>query len=297
MAEPWLILGAGSIGGLWAARLHQAGQSPTLLLREDAYPHYTGLTIEGEGVVPVVATTATQLKTPIKRLLVCCKSYQTMDALRPLSPHLNADTSLVLVQNGMGVAEQITAHFPELKLYCGTTTKGANRTDRFAIRPAGAGDTVIGGYNAAATEATVLAASLSCNTFKVTASDDIAQLLWRKLAINCAINPLTVRYRCRNGELLENTDALQDLNTICDEVSAVSQALGHALPNLTQTVIQVARQTGANRSSMLQDVEAGRRTEIDAITGYLCQQARRVKVATPVNDLLLQQIVSTHSPH
>ncbi len=297
MAEPWLILGAGSMGGLWAARLQQAGKSPILLLREDAYPQYTGLTIEGEGLVPVFATSPSQLKSPIKRLLVCCKSYQTMDALRPLSPYLNANTSLVLVQNGMGVAEQIAAHFPDVKLYCGTTTAGANRTDRFVIRPAGTGETVIGRYSAAANEATALAASLSCDAFSVTTHDDIAQLLWRKLAINCAINPLTVRYRCRNGELLENADALQDLNAICDEVSAVSQALGRPLPNLKDTVMHVARQTGANRSSMLQDVEAGRRTEIEAITGYLCQQARRVNVPTPVNNLVLQQIVSTHSPH
>ena len=141
MTESWLVLGAGSIGGLWAARLHQAGRSPHLLLKEEAFANYRELRIEGEDTAPVQGTTAAQLKQPIDRLLVCCKSYQTLDALAPLASFFHKETSLVLVQNGLGIAEQIKAHYPTVRLYCGTTTAGANRTARFTIRPAGSGDT------------------------------------------------------------------------------------------------------------------------------------------------------------
>lgn len=298
MTEPWLILGAGSIGGLWAARLYQAGRCPQLLLREDALANYDGLHIEGEQSLPVPATTAAALTQPIDHLLVCCKSYQTLDALSPLAPQFHENTALVLVQNGMGIAEQIKALYPEIRLYCGTTTAGANRSARFSIRPAGLGETLIGGFDDSATQAGVIADSLSCPEFPVSASDNILALLWRKLAINCAINPLTVRYRCRNGELLDLPAACRDLKVICEEFSAVSQALRreHWVPNLLDTVTDVAHKTAANRSSMLQDVEAGRKTEIDAITGYLCREAQRLAIHTPMNQSLLDEIVSTYSP-
>ncbi|MBB3048046.1 2-dehydropantoate 2-reductase [Litorivivens lipolytica] len=299
MAEQWLILGAGSIGGLWAARLHQALRAPTLLLKEDAFADYRGLTIDGEGIVPVAAATPSQLNRPIDRLLVCCKSYQTLDALSPLAPYFHNETSLVLVQNGLGIAEEIKALYPRIKLYCGTTTAGANRLDRFTIRPAGEGETLIGAFDGSVRELKTIADSLSCEAFPVAASDTIQALLWRKLAINCAINPLTVRYRCHNGELLDIEAAREDMAAICSEFTEVSEALGRAdwVPNLLATVTQVAEQTGNNRSSMLQDVEAGQRTEIEAITGYLCREAKRLAIPTPVNESLFQEVVSTHSPH
>ncbi len=298
MTERWLILGAGSIGGLWATRLYQAGRPPQLLLREEALADYKGLSIDGKQSIPVPATTAADLTRPIDHLLVCCKSYQTLDALTPLAPHFHEKTSLVLVQNGMGIAEQIKTRYPALRLYCGSTTVGANRTSRFAIRPAGNGETQIGSFDEHAPDADTLADSLSCPGFPVTASRNILALLWRKLAVNCAINPLTVRYRCRNGELLSKPSARADLETICEEFSAVSRALGREswVPDLRDTVIKVAQKTATNRSSMLQDVEAGRTTEIDAITGYLCREAERLSIPTPANQSLLDEIVSTHSP-
>ncbi|WP_372748418.1 2-dehydropantoate 2-reductase, partial [Litorivivens sp.] len=107
MSDPWLILGAGSIGALWGIRLHQAGKTPTLLLRPEALGRYEGLTLSGEGKFCLPAVSAETIAHPISRLLVCCKSHQTLSALSDIAPHLAPNATVVVVQNGMGVAEQL----------------------------------------------------------------------------------------------------------------------------------------------------------------------------------------------
>jgi 2-dehydropantoate 2-reductase len=134
-----------------------------------------------------------------------------------------------------------------------------------------------------------LAKSLSFAPLIVKKSDNIDAILWRKLAINCAINPLTVIHHCRNGELLDKPEALAQIAAVVDEILKLSNALhrDHELTNLHQQVLDVARATATNRSSMLQDIESGREIEIDAITGYLCQLAAKQGMSLPVNEKLL----------
>lgn len=296
MSDPWLILGAGSIGALWGIRLHQAGKTPTLLLRPEALGRYEGLTLSGEGKFCLPAVSAETIDHPISRLLVCCKSHQTLSALSDIAPHLAPNATVVVVQNGMGVAEQLQKQYPQWQLFSGTTTNGAHRSAPFTITPAGRGDTLIGSLTGNFRQAETLAESLSCPGFPVNACSDITEALWQKLAINCAINPLTVRYRCRNGELLSNPAAYRDLQQVCEEFFQLSVALGREswVENLLDTVTEVACKTAANRSSMLQDVEAGRATEIEAITGYVCGIAADAGIDIPVNQTLYQDIRQLH---
>ena len=305
MAEfpSWHILGAGSIGGLWAARLHQAGRAPVMVLRDQRFDDYKragGLTIENEGLVPVAAASPGTLQRPIDRLLVCCKSTQTLAALKSIATHVNEQTVIALVQNGMGLQDEVRQLFPSNTLLWGTTTNGAFRPRPFHIVPAGNGETPIGTLEGVVINietADALAnevAALSCPGFEARYTAAIAPLLWRKLAINCAINPLTVRYQCRNGGLLEIPEARAELSGICHEIRALSRALNRmdGLDDLESTVLRVARQTAANHSSMLQDVRAGRETEIDFITGYLCRLATEHAVPTPLNHALYREVLN-----
>ncbi len=97
--------------------------------------------------------------------------------------------------------------------------------------------------------------------------------MWRKLAVNCVINPLTALWNCPNGELRHHTD---EINAICEEVAAVIEREGYhtSADDLRYYVEQVIDSTAENISSMLQDVRAMRHTEIDYITGYLLKRAR-----------------------
>lgn len=98
-------------------------------------------------------------------------------------------------------------------------------------------------------------------------STDILTRLWRKLALNCAINPLTVLYQCRNGELQAHQC---EVATLCAELGELLECCGQpdAALDLQHEVERVIQATAANYSSMYQDVAAGRRTEISYLLGY-----------------------------
>ena len=122
-----------------------------------------------------------------------------------------------------------------------------------------------------------------------------AESVHHKLCINSAINALTAVHGCRNGELLSNPALGRELDLLCTEISQLCRARG--MPEMARSIAddvkEVAAATAANRSSMAQDVAAGRETEIDFINGYLCQIARRAGVAVPFNARLLKQLTWT----
>ena len=126
---------------------------------------------------------------------------------------------------------------------------------------------------------------------------NIDTTLWRKLAINCVINPLTALYGCRNGELA--TSAYRPvLQSLCEEVTFACRAAGHgdAVESLLDTALQVIGSTADNRSSMLQDVLKGQRTEIDFINGFLVRAAAVPAPQLPLNRRLIREIKDKERP-
>lgn len=121
--------------------------------------------------------------------------------------------------------------------------------------------------------------------FNVKVVEGAASLVWGKLVINAAINPLTALLRVPNGELLERPTARVLMVELAREAASVAQALGVGLPfeNPESAAEEVARRTAANRSSMLQDVLRGAPTEIDAICGAIVRAGEEKGVPTPVN--------------
>ncbi|MBD3743590.1 hypothetical protein IE980_04885 [Klebsiella pneumoniae] len=119
--------------------------------------------------------------------------------------------------------------------------------------------------------------------------NNIHSAIWRKLAVNCVINPLTALKGCKNGDLRDYT---QEVAAICREVAAVMEREGihTSAENLLFYVEQVIESTAENISSMLQDVRAQRHTEIDYITGFLLNRARAHGVAVPENARLFELI-------
>ena len=303
----WHILGAGAIGSLWAIYGHRAGADVRLILRDqqtlDAYQQCAGISLhisEQTLHYQLPASCPSSLPSPIQHLLITTKAQQTLPALKTLSTHIADDAVLLLLQNGLGIAEQIQHEFPKATVIQGSTTEGCYRQNRFEFVHAGRGQTFIGSTKDGEHDTLPqLAHSLSFSPLSVSVSDNIKAVLWRKLAVNCVINPLTVIHRCRNGELLNSPERRAQMRQVVDEILEVSAALGHAdwVADLHKLVTDVATTTAANRSSMLQDVEAGRDTEIDAITGYLCHLAAQHKIAVPMNQQLLDKVKRLSSPH
>lgn len=279
MNSPIHILGAGSIGLLLAARLAAVAEIH-LVRRPGDWPAKLNLRLREDGVVRTVRLAQAApagLTAPIRRLIVCTKAYDALAAVRGLSSLLAPDAALLLMQNGMGSQEEVAAAFPGLSVYAASSTEGAYRPAADEVVHAGRGVTRIGRLQGAEHDWVGL---LQRAGFAAEAAEPIAWHLANKLRVNALINPLTVLFRCRNGELLERPRSLRLMKRLGAEADLVLAAAGYVFPDgAFEQAAAVAQRTAANYSSMYQDAAAGRRLELDYITGYLLRLAQRCGVA------------------
>lgn len=295
----WFVLGAGSMGCLWAARLVQAGHRVTLLLRDEtALQRFQGngariLLMDGDDQhrIKLDAQVAGLAGAPIDHLIVATKAHQTAAAVQSVMEQLAARADVLLLQNGMGIQQQISNLLTAQTVWVGVSTEGAFCPEYFTVVHAGHGATRIGNLTHPTADTHDLLTSLQCS-LNIAAENDIDTALWQKLLVNCAINPLTAIYRCRNGDLLTVAARHAHLKAVCEELVELMNAIGRTDlgTGLTERAEAVARSTASNRSSMLGDIDEKRSTEIEFITGHVCRLAATHGVPMPVNTALLQQI-------
>lgn len=293
----WRVLGAGAMGCLWAGYLYKTGHQVELLLKDQAvmsrYRKASGVTLISDNSrekLPLNASITEHGQT-IDLLLITTKAHQTMAAMEAVSSRLADNCNMLLLQNGMGVAAKIAEKFPGKNLFCGVTTDGAYCPEEFSVIHAGVGDTHIGSYRNT-NDPQKLAEKLPGQFLNINVCDDIEDRQWKKLAVNCAVNGLTVIFQCRNGEILNNEKSKLRLVKLCEEIAAVGSALGYTdwTDNLYATTESVIKMTANNYSSMYQDISNRRATEIDFINGYLIEQAGQLGIDCPENLRLFREI-------
>jgi 2-dehydropantoate 2-reductase len=254
-----------------------------------------GLTILHQGrerVVRVRAVTDPAAIPVTDLAVIFVKHAQTESAARTAARLLEDNGHALTLQNGMGNAEILAEILGEERVLCGTTAQGAMVLGLGKIQHSGIGETVIGmlrpGRGDIATEVTeaFTAAGISGR-----AVDDIQPVLWKKLFVNVGINAVTALTGLRNGQLLEQEAARLLMRDVVAEAVTVAEAYSIEVPpDIPEHVEQVAKATASNRSSMGQDVDSHRPTEIDAINGYIVRKAREVGIAVPVNQTLLRLV-------
>lgn len=281
------VLGCGALGQLWLTALFRQGHEVQGWLRVPA-PWCSVNLQETDGSVFNELLTANDpdFLASSDLLLVTLKARQVSTAVKNLAARLPVTSPILLIHNGMGTQEELRALKQPLLL--GMTTQAARRDGNLIIHSAN-GTTHIGPANAVAQEYSALADTLHAALPDVAWHNDIRNASWKKLAVNCVINPLTALYDCPNGQLRDYPD---EVALISAEVAAVMQREGlHSSPeDLLKYVWQVIDSTANNISSMLQDVRAQRQTEIDYISGYLLKRARAHGIAVPENARLYEQI-------
>ncbi|CAI1713500.1 2-dehydropantoate 2-reductase [Serratia quinivorans] len=281
------ILGCGALGQLWLSRLYRQGHDVQGWLRVPQ-PFCAVNVIEPEGASfnRNLPTNDPEHLAQSELLLVTLKAWQVSSAVSTLLPKLNPRCAILLLHNGMGTQDELPAN--NQPILQGTTTHAARHDGSTIIHVAG-GITHIGPTSPAAQSLSHLAEVLHQALPDVAWHNNIASANWRKLAVNCVINPLTALYNCRNGDLQRYPEQIK---LICREVSSVMEMEGYhtSCEGLQQYVMEVIQSTADNVSSMLQDIRTQRHTEIDYITGYLLRRARSYGVTLPENARLFELI-------
>lgn len=298
-----VIFGVGAMGCLFAARLNReaqvtvVGHWPEQLLALERH----GIRLlerDGSTTTARVGVTNDPLRVSSPDLvLVLVKSTQTQHAAAMARRLMGSDPRCPLVltlQNGLGNREVLAREVGWERTACGVTAQGATVLAPGRVRHAGHGPTFVGveGNRRGALEP--VARLLNDVGLRTELREDGEVLRWEKLALNAAINPLTALLGVSNGRLAREPGTHPLLAAAAREVVAVARARGLVLfgaqPGLLDRVLEVCRQSAQNRSSMLQDISARRRTEIDAICGEVVKKGREVQVATPINALFLQRV-------
>lgn len=281
------VLGCGALGQLWLTALHRQGHEVQGWLRVPQ-PWCSVNLQETDGTIYNELLTANDppFLAESELLLVTLKAWQVSGAVKNLAQTLPASSPILLIHNGMGTLDELqTLRQP---LLMGMTTQAARRDGNLIIHVAN-GTTHIGPARNAQVDYSGLADVLHAALPDVAWHNNMGASSWRKLAVNCVINPLTAIYDCPNGALRLYP---RQVELICGEVAAVMQREGyHATPeDLLAYVWQVVESTAANISSMLQDVRAMRHTEADYINGYLLRRARAHGISVPQNARLYELI-------
>ncbi|GGF72450.1 ketopantoate reductase family protein [Alteromonas lipolytica] len=292
------ILGSGAIGGLCAAGAQLSGTDYRLIPRAGS-PALTHVElINGE----LLSLTPKQTEPDLCKsnhsdlLLIPLKVTQLKEALKSWRQQLSAHTPVVLLHNGMGGMELAEKYLPDNPVYLATTSHGALKIAPDTVRHTGKGETMLGlspKHQANTPLNTSVAEILNRCIGPVTWREDIETALWQKLAVNCAINPLTALNNIPNGKLSDKS-YLPTLEKVCKEVCKVAAACKVELDkHATLTlVLNVIARTAENFSSMHQDVINKRPTEIDGINGYIVRQAKKKGIDVPTNTLLFESIKS-----
>lgn len=247
--------------------------------------------------VPVTATSDPADVEGSDLVIVLVKSWATGESVKPLKSHLTRDAVVLTLQNGLGNAAQLRSALlhdgVRPHVWLGVTTQAALRTAPGKVTHTGEGITVIGRKSSEVNpRLQQVAATMTAAGIETHAIDDIHRWVWRKLAVNAAINPVTALAGAPNRAIRENADLQRACRLLASEAVAVAAARGLALDEqqLMNTINDVAEATGDNRSSMLVDLENGMRTEIDAINGAIVKEAQRRGVEVPANQLVLSLI-------
>ncbi len=196
---------------------------------------------------------------------------------------------VICLQNGIGHVETLEKFIPANRILLAVTTEAALKHSETEAEHTGRGRTWIGSasphYNEGAEDAQKKWVKLlEVAGFEAFLSKNITSRIWHKLLVNSIINPLTAILQVTNGELPGLPQAQQLMRALFDEGTALAAALHIELePDLWEQLLEVCRRTSANRSSMLQDVLAGRPTELDAINGGLLKKAEAIGLSMPTH--------------
>ncbi len=302
------MAGAGALGSVVGGLLARAGSRVTLLGRRAHMEavRTRGLTVDGlfgiHRVQGLVCTSEeTELRGPFGAVLLTVKAYDTAAMAAAVAPHLLPDGVLLSLQNGLGNLEAASRTLGAERVLGARVIFGAELVEAGHARVTVYADPVLVGSpdasdSALQAKAATWAARLREAGIPAEATDTLIAELWAKVLYNGALNPLGALLGVRYGDLPNDPDTRVVMDAVIDETFAVAHGEGVVLPWADAAAYRgtfygrLVPSTAGHRSSMLQDIERGRPTEIDAINGEVAARGAARGIPTPVNATLTRLV-------
>jgi 2-dehydropantoate 2-reductase len=281
------VVGAGAVGCYFGGMLARAGAPVTFIGRQSFVDAVSsrGLvmdTVHFQETVNVGVSTEMSAVDGAGLVLFCVKTKDNEAAARELAPFLQREATVLSLQNGVDNVDRIRAA-AGIRAHPAIVYVAASVPEPGRIKHAGRGDLVLGSENKE------IAAIFERAAVPVRISENIAGDLWVKLIWNCALNAISALGQARYGEIAQNSEAWRLVEAAVDELLAVAKASGIVLPGIPDrdAAIAGARKIATDMSgafsSTAQDINRGRRTEIDSLNGYVARRGAELGIATPVN--------------
>ena len=294
--EPWpriAVVGAGAVGGYFGGLLARAG-APVVMIGRPAFVEAVkknGLfldTLHFQESVRVEASTELSAARGAEVVLFCVKTTDNAATARALAPLLAPGAVVLSFQNGVDNVEQIRAA-AAIEALPTVVYVAASVPEPGRVKHVGRGDLVFGPKNERTERVAALfsRAGVPCRI-----SENIDGELWTKLIWNCALNAVSALGRAKYGQIAVSADARKVVETVVDEVLAVARAANIHPPGLEDPkaaiagAVKIATQMAEALSSTAQDMNRGKRTEIDSLNGYISRRGAELGVPTPVNHAL-----------
>jgi 2-dehydropantoate 2-reductase len=293
-----VIIGAGAMGSLFGGLLTLSGENVWLVdtgKEKIEAINRKGLMIEEHGKTLSVSVNAVTDITSVGKaglVIYFVKTYQTEKAVSDSLVLQTEDTIFLTLQNGLGNEQVICKAVDQKKVILGVTGQGATLLGPGHIRHAGWGKTFIGELDHRITDRTLhIAQMFSRAGIETEASSNIHDIVWDKLLANVGINGLTALTGLKNGQLLDYPETLRMMEMLVSEAAKVARRKGVRIEgNPIEKVKMIVEATRENRSSMGQDFDHKRRTEIDAINGAVVREAQRLGISVPCNQMITDLI-------
>jgi len=300
------IVGSGAMGSLTGGLLKEIGEDVYLydVFREHMEKiRQKGLIIEGIGgerTIAINATTNIEDIGAADLIILFVKSYHTKEAAETAKRIAGTDTSVLTLQNGIGNVEILEDLYGREKVLAGTTDAAATVVEPGRVRHTAFGNVYIGGLTGKITpKVKEIVALFKKAGFNAYPSENPMGMIWTKLVLNLAINPLGTILRSRCEKLIDNEYSKALMKDIVEEAMRVVEKKGIVLihSDMVQAAYELAEKNANSFNSMAQDFFKRKKTEIDHISGAIVKEGEKLGIDTPVNRTMTHIIKALETTH
>jgi 2-dehydropantoate 2-reductase len=285
-----LMVGAGAVGGYFGALLVRAGVDLTFLVHPETHEAIQGRGLkikstEGDFEVRPNTVTNVQEAGPVDLIVLAVKCYDVDQTLSDIKPALGETTSVLTLQNGVDTEERVQAEIGADRVIAGVAYITSRKDAPGVIQHFRRGKITLGELSGRKTDRLLAVYNLFVQSGIAThLSDDIRQSKWEKLCWNATFNPLSVILNDTVGAVLDSPELLDVVRGGVREVMEVASIEGVKLSErVVEETITASEQFRDYRTSMYEDFNAGKETEIEYLNGHVVRLGREKGVQTPIN--------------